>query len=471
MKVLSYLISILSVTCVVAQDKPTRGAEGFPDLVNSMIAGAPVLSKPFLVKGNDKAIFSQGHGLGAPAFYDWDGDGLKDLLIGEFGTGAENGMYMGNFIRLYKNIGTMEQPEFSGQFDYARPPFLMPGNGTPYSVDQFCCIGFTPQFVDLNADGNLDMITGQYYGEVSWFKGSEGGFMPGEFLQQQPSPNGPPRLEPKGKTARKDHQRYWLFSPASFGDFTNDGRPDLITGGIDAIQISKNIGIESAPQFGQRDLLVDTKGSPLKVYTYNEEQLNEFEKVKFLGITPPVAGDDHTVPYVVDWDNDGALDLLITNSYVHGGLNTVDFFKGVQTTEGYRFEPAVPLFKAPDDAKAFPGSSARVSVTDWNNDGINDLLIGTAVLTVHGKFSDLLSWSWEDDNGLRGPGKDPANAADLPPIDLARYKASVRLPAGVSIDEYLTIRHQGYVYVMLGNRQPPALKTHEKKRTKAKKKI
>lgn len=39
-----------------------------------------------------------------PVFYDFDKDGLKDLIIGEF-RGS---------LRFYKNIGTAENPKFNG---------------------------------------------------------------------------------------------------------------------------------------------------------------------------------------------------------------------------------------------------------------------------------------------------------------------------------------------------------------------
>ncbi len=47
-------------------------------------------------------------GYGAPCVADWDEDGLKDLLIGQFDYG---------FIRFYKNIGSNQTPQFDG-FSY-----------------------------------------------------------------------------------------------------------------------------------------------------------------------------------------------------------------------------------------------------------------------------------------------------------------------------------------------------------------
>ena len=45
---------------------------------------------------------------GAPCIVDWDGDGLKDLITGEF--------YYGN-VRFYQNEGTNDSPVFNS-FSY-----------------------------------------------------------------------------------------------------------------------------------------------------------------------------------------------------------------------------------------------------------------------------------------------------------------------------------------------------------------
>ena len=42
---------------------------------------------------------------GAPLCTDWDGDGLQDLLVGQYHWGV---------IRLYLNVNTAAAPEFSG---------------------------------------------------------------------------------------------------------------------------------------------------------------------------------------------------------------------------------------------------------------------------------------------------------------------------------------------------------------------
>ncbi len=44
-------------------------------------------------------------GYASPQFFDWDGDDKKDLIVGQFSEGK---------IRYYKNIGSQENPVFSG---------------------------------------------------------------------------------------------------------------------------------------------------------------------------------------------------------------------------------------------------------------------------------------------------------------------------------------------------------------------
>jgi hypothetical protein len=191
---------------------------------------------------------------------------------------------------------------------------------------------------------------------------------------------------------------------------------------------------------------------------------------------------DSTVPLVVDWDQDGVLDLLVTGQYVHAPgdspsdrINAVTFYKGVKTRQGHRFEPGKPLFTRKGGGKAFPGSWLRAYVADWNNDGVNDLLIGTSVATVNGgEFDYGLSWGWESETGIGklNPGR--------PGVHMTLAQAKKNYAEAVAAEEKfkegndfykgyakrtweknrylleggdLTLIHQGYVYVLLGERK------------------
>ncbi len=437
MRQLQFILPMALVLLSHSMFAQPNEAEQFPELIMTKIPGAPSLGDPMLIKNaKGTPLIGEGYGIAAPAFYDWNGDGLSDLLVGEFGSGMELGRYNGNFIRIYLNNGTEDNPVFDGDYKYAWPPHQLRGNGTPYSVDQFCCMAFTPLFVDLNDDGVKDLVSGQYFGEVIFFEGTEKGFLSGKAVKQP----GNPREQVKDY---EKHQEYWLYSSAGFGDFTGDNLLDMVVGGS-AIRLSSNKGGET-PSFNQRELLLDTKGNPLKVYNYTKEEL-----ARGYGIC--IGGDYKLSPVVVDWDNDGVLDLLVTNGYFNKGLSVIDFFKGEKMNGSVRFRPPVPLFSA-KDGKAFPGISPFVSVTDWNSDGVNDLLIGVSVATTKGQFNAKISWEWEKDMGFLGFGKDPGflvgkNAE----VNLNAVLEGVKLPIGVTKEDFMTMRHQGYVYVMLGKK-------------------
>ena len=113
------------------------------------IPGAPILSQPQRIDGTKQEIRTEKHGLCYPAFYDWNGDGKPDLLLGEFNIGYQ-------FIKVYENKGTRKKPKFTGEWYYAKDL-----NGDTIRIHSWCCIGFHLQFVDINKDGYIDIVSGE----------------------------------------------------------------------------------------------------------------------------------------------------------------------------------------------------------------------------------------------------------------------------------------------------------------------
>jgi hypothetical protein len=70
------------------------------------LAQTPVFDGPYPVYDNGVAIDVGNYG--APTMYDWDRDGRKDLICGQF---------EGGYIRFYRNVGSDSAPEFNG-FEY-----------------------------------------------------------------------------------------------------------------------------------------------------------------------------------------------------------------------------------------------------------------------------------------------------------------------------------------------------------------
>ena len=467
---------LLFATALTLAGQLAADEKSFPEILDAGIPGTPKLGQPILVTGATEPILTEKHGLAAPALWDWNGDGKRDLLVGEFETNSSDFPMGadGSTIRVYLNVGTDADPKFPDEFEWARDT-----EGTIMEVPQWCCIGFTPQFVDLDDDGHLDMITGQYHpGEVTWFRGTGDGFLPGDVLPQEgdPSSNGQPMFgNYEGEPGDIGTFHYWVYTSASFGDFDDDGDYDLIVGGGDGLRISENIGSPRRPSFAMREPLLTLDGEPLRILDRGEEWEANFPDGELL----PPDGDGKSSPLVVDWDDDGVLDLLVTGSYRHPSSHAVTFFRGVKTDDGHRFHPGVDLLPTADGAKALPGSGQRVYVDDWNRDGVKDLIIGASIATVNGgEFSDELSWEWEDVNEVESAGKDPGL---YPPrerpteesLDTGTFREHfgeenfqehVRFnqqywddTIGRLYEEgkayWLTMRHQGRIYVMLGERR------------------
>jgi len=103
----------LLLASLVASAAVAQGPGAFPELVPTAIDGAPTLATPQLVMGATRPVEARLHGLASPAMYDHDGDGVRDLWIGEFETGACR-------VRVYKNVGSNEAPKFSDEFVFAK---------------------------------------------------------------------------------------------------------------------------------------------------------------------------------------------------------------------------------------------------------------------------------------------------------------------------------------------------------------
>ncbi len=91
----------------------------------SVSASADLLLGPAeYVEANSNIIHVPGYSV--PSFTFWDGDSLKDLIIGEGGGGFSEGK-----VRVYLNVGTAADPIF-GTFSYAQSEgsnLICPGSG------------------------------------------------------------------------------------------------------------------------------------------------------------------------------------------------------------------------------------------------------------------------------------------------------------------------------------------------------
>lgn len=426
----------------------------FPKINNSNIPGAPILGQPFLVNGTQQEIRTEKHGLAYPALYDWNKDGKTDLLVGEFETGQT-----GSNIKVYLNEGSNKQPKYSGKYFYA-----IDKSADTITNYQWCCIGIHPRLVDINGDGIIDILSGQYNpGLISLWKGTSKGFEPRVYVKQQGYTPGAKLSLTSGKHDEDiNNFWYWNYSSAAFADFDGDGLQDLFVGGSGSeLRVALNVGTLKNPEFGLRKHLLGVDGLPLSIVSPSELEIKEAKKQSRL---PYYLGVDKSFVTPVDWDGDGVLDLLVTHAYYEAETkDPVIFFKGFKTDKGLRFDAGKPLFTAKEAAKTFPGCQPNITVADYNNDGVPDLIIGISLPTINGfQIDSNIAWSYLRDIGIETPGKDAGRAVEYEKDGMAGLIKKInespefkKYYLGKLEDmKYLSLRHRGYVYVMLGQKNP-----------------
>jgi len=136
--------------------------------------------------------------------------------------------YGGGLI-FYENIGTAETPEFDG---VEANPFNIQANGYV----------FFPTFVDLDADGDMDLLMGGFYEDENDYSSPLKYY---ENIGTAEEPNfDAPQTNPFGLTST------YYFSTPAFADLDKDGDMDLFVGEYyGTVQYFENIGTAEEPNF------------------------------------------------------------------------------------------------------------------------------------------------------------------------------------------------------------------------------
>lgn len=146
-----------------------------------------------------------------PTFGDLDGDGDYDMLGG--------GSYLGLFY--FENVGTAQSPDFAAPV------------ANPFGLNDSVYYG-SPILLDLDNDGDLDLLSGEYDGRVVYYENTGSATSPAF---------GPKQYEPFGL------QTTYYFFPTA-GDVDWDGDLDLIVADYYGdLHYFENTGTKTNPQF------------------------------------------------------------------------------------------------------------------------------------------------------------------------------------------------------------------------------
>lgn len=288
-------------------------------------------------------------------YVDFDNDGALDLIIAiedwsDYGwddSWDKNGKWtdgpLHGFVYLMRNLGSNEIPRYDSAVK------LLAG-GVP--VDTFGCP--SPNFVDFDKDGDLDLLCGEFLDGFTYFENI------GTRAQPEYAP-GIRLRDANGKPLVMDLQ---MIVPVAF-DWNKDGYSDLIVGDED----------------GRVALVLHTG-------KFQSDRSPIFQNPRyFQQQASDVKCGALATPFGFDWDGDGDDDILCGN--------TAGYIDYIENLSGPGVEK--PKFAAPVHLKsegkpirimAGPNGSIQgpaeakwgyttLSVADWNHDGLPDLIVNS----------------------------------------------------------------------------------------------
>ncbi len=255
-----------------------------------------------------------------PVLADYDGDGLLDLFIGNYGYYV-NGITYHSAIALFKNIGTAQSPSFQ----LITRDFM--------NLSSLGFGGMAPAFGDMDGDGDLDMFIGMESGEVAYFENVAGAGNPMNFTMIDAAYRG------------IDVGQY--SAPFIF-DVDDDGVLDLIIGRRNGtIHYHRNQGTAS-------DMLFDR--TPDNSY-FGEVDVRVFQYIT--GFSAPVIttlDSTNNLYLVVGSESDGIKVYEFDRNNILGGAFTKVFERYSGIHEGER---------------------NSITIADLNNDGKMEMIVGT----------------------------------------------------------------------------------------------
>lgn len=285
-------------------------------------------------------------------YVDYDGDGITDLVFGvsdwkEYGWDNaydENGNWKNGDIHGYvywaKNTGSNDKPNYGHSVK-------IEADGEP--IDGFGCP--SPNFIDWDNDGDLDLITGEFLDRISYYENT------GSRTNPKYTSRGFFSID--GETI---HLELQMLQVVVF-DWDQDNDFDIIVGKEDGrVVYIENLGLDA------------NKQAKLAQPKYFQQVA---ENVKCGALVTPCS---------IDWDGDGDEDLICGN--------TAGFIEYIENMGGTPPKWNAPQRLAADGEVIHYLAGKNLSIqgpaeakwgytvpyaADWNMDGLPDIIVNTII--------------------------------------------------------------------------------------------
>ena len=248
--------------------------------------------------------------------------------------------------------------------------------------------------MDINNDGNPDIISGSWPGEIFLFIGKDDhSFAAPEMIKDKDGNfiniGGGIRKETMFNPFGGDQPEglliagYAKFEHTPEGTFVNYHGKRLESTRERPIGITGTASVAHATDWdgdGDYDLIIGTiRGKVYLVLNEGTAESYSFAKEQQLQASgKPVDVKRSAGPFCADWDGDGDLDLLVGADDGNVSLfrNTGDR-KSPELVSAIQLVPPVKDYSGGNPPKEVcRGRRSKICVTDWNEDGLLDLLVG-----------------------------------------------------------------------------------------------
>jgi hypothetical protein len=237
-----------------------------------------------------------------------------------------------------------------------------------------------PVAIDWNGNGSLDLITGAADEYIYYFENLG--------TNEKPVWAGPARLEADGApitlragprgSVQGPQENDWSYANVEVADYDGDGLPDLVINGIEGRPyVYKNLGPRKRPRLVLMPRVQVEWAGAMPVYP---------EGLRFKPEPGELVVAQRSRPVVMDWDGDGIMDFICMD-----GANELCLWRGIAVKDGaWRVRAPERIFSItrPLDRNYYnfrphpgePGWNFRLAgrtvtnLVDWDKNGKIDLL-------------------------------------------------------------------------------------------------